>query len=64
MQWQHGTWTFNADSSLTFDPISVDGRQLLSEPCDYDKSIYTRYNQTETMKVSEYTTTILLLLPS
>jgi len=52
MQWQHGSYTYNTDGSLTLNPIAVDGRQLLSTPCDYDNSIYTRYNQTETMKVS------------
>lgn len=35
------------------EPIAVDGRQLLSKPCDYDKGIYTRYNQSELFRVSE-----------
>lgn len=51
MQWQHGNWVMNANNSLTLTPIAVDGRQLLSTPCDYSKGIYTRYNQTELLKV-------------
>lgn len=52
MQWQHGTFVKNGDGSLTLTPIKDDGRQLLSKPCQSKKSIYTRYNQTETMEVS------------
>lgn len=51
MQWQHGAFVKNADGSLDLTPIMTDGRQLLSEPCNGDHSIYTRYNQTETFKV-------------
>lgn len=51
MQWQHGSYVINSTGSLIFTPIAVDGRQLLSEPCTNSKSIYTRYNQTETMEV-------------
>ncbi|KAK4893632.1 Reversal of tor2 lethality [Elasticomyces elasticus] len=47
MQWQHGTWVMNANGSLSLTPIAVDGRQLLSSPCQFDNSVYTRYNQTE-----------------
>ncbi|KAI5366040.1 putative protein Rot1 [Septoria linicola] len=50
MQWQHGSWVQNADGSLSLTPIGVDGRQLLSKPCDYDNAIYTRYNQSEKFK--------------
>ncbi|KAF4556411.1 ROT1-like protein [Elsinoe fawcettii] len=50
MQWQHGTWTQNSNGSLTLTPIAVDGRQLMSTPCNYDNGIYTRYNQTELFK--------------
>ncbi|PQE28945.1 putative rot1 protein [Rutstroemia sp. NJR-2017a BBW] len=50
MQWQHGTYVENSDGSLTLTPFSVDGRQLLSAPCDADTATYTRYNQTETLK--------------
>ncbi|KAF7198521.1 Protein ROT1 [Pseudocercospora fuligena] len=56
MQWQHGTWTYNANGSLTMEPIAVDGRQLLSKPCDYDKGIYTRYNQSELFRNYEVVT--------
>lgn len=51
MQWQHGSFVKNADGSLSLTPIDVDGRQLMSEPCDSSHAIYTRYNQTETMEV-------------
>ncbi|MCJ1335587.1 Reversal of tor2 lethality [Bachmanniomyces sp. S44760] len=47
MQWQHGEYTKNANGSLSLTPLSVDGRQLLSNPCAYSNSIYTRYNQSE-----------------
>ncbi|EMC93268.1 hypothetical protein BAUCODRAFT_36940 [Baudoinia panamericana UAMH 10762] len=47
MQWQHGNWVMNANGSLTLTPIEVDGRQLLSSPCEYQTGIYTRYNVTE-----------------
>ncbi|KAK5163205.1 Reversal of tor2 lethality [Saxophila tyrrhenica] len=56
MQWQHGSWTFNADGSLKLEPLAVDGRQLTSQPCNSDNSIYLRYNQTETFeRYSVYT---------
>lgn len=29
----------------------MDGRQLLSDPCQYDEGKYTRYNQSELLKV-------------
>lgn len=51
MQWQHGNWVMNANNSLSLTPIAVDGRQLMSTPCDYDHGIYTRYNQSELLKV-------------
>jgi len=51
MQWQHGSWYMNSAGSLILTPIAVDGRQLLSTPCDLQYSIYTRYNQSETMLV-------------
>ncbi|PNS14634.1 hypothetical protein CAC42_1656 [Sphaceloma murrayae] len=50
MQWQHGEWTQNANGSITLTPIAVDGRQLISTPCQYDNGVYTRYNQTELFK--------------
>lgn len=51
IQWQHGTYKINDNGSLSLDPIKVDGRQLYSDPCANDHSIYTRYNQTEYYKV-------------
>ena len=48
------TTTNQRISSLTthliLTPIDVDGRQLLSKPCDGDNALYMRYNQTETFK--------------
>lgn len=34
------------------NPIEVDGRQIHSEPCKYESSIYTLYNMTEKYKVA------------
>lgn len=52
MQWQHGSVVMNDDLSLSMIPISVDGRQLMSDPCvSSGKATYTRYNQTATMAV-------------
>jgi hypothetical protein len=51
LQWQHGEYTLYANGSLVLTPIKIDGRQILSDPCNYDVSIYTRYNQTEIFKV-------------
>lgn len=53
MQWQHGKYQKNANGSLTLTPFAVDGRQLVSDPCEYDKSLYTRFRQTELMKVRD-----------
>jgi len=53
MQWQHGTYTVNANGSLSLQPFAVDGRQLLSTPCNYDNAIYTRYNQSELYQVRQ-----------
>ncbi|KAJ5577529.1 uncharacterized protein N7459_006493 [Penicillium hispanicum] len=50
MQWQHGSYVVNADGSLILQPIAVDGRQLLSEPCRQKIGTYTRYNNTEHFK--------------
>lgn len=50
LQFQHGTITENADGSLLLMPYAVDGREQLSDPCQYTTSSYTRYNQTETMQ--------------
>ncbi|CAF9913645.1 MAG: Reversal of tor2 lethality [Heterodermia speciosa] len=50
MQWQHGTYTTNANGSLILEPWAVDGRQLLSSPCEHKNAIYTRYHQRELIK--------------
>jgi len=53
MQWQHGTYTLPDNGSIVLQPIAVDGRSLISTPCRYDTSVYSRYYQPEMMK--EYT---------
>ncbi|SCU91792.1 LAFA_0F05842g1_1 [Lachancea sp. 'fantastica'] len=51
MIYQHGTYDLQDNGTLTLNPIAVDGRQLLSEPCqDNGTSVYSRYNQTEVYK--------------
>lgn len=48
---QHGTYAVNSSGYITLTPFKVDGRQLLSEPCeDGGSSVYSRYNQTEVFK--------------
>ena len=51
MQWQHGAYTLFRNGSLLLDPIAVDGRQLVSDPCKLDIGMYSRYNQSELFKV-------------
>ena len=51
MQWQHGAYTLFRNGSLFLDPIAVDGRQLVSDPCTLDTGMYSRYNQSELFKV-------------
>ncbi|EGW34752.1 uncharacterized protein SPAPADRAFT_57816 [Spathaspora passalidarum NRRL Y-27907] len=46
--YQHGKYELLSNGSLVLTPIAVDGRQLLSDPCnspDPSKSQYTRYVQ-------------------
>ncbi|CAI5758765.1 unnamed protein product [Candida verbasci] len=46
--YQHGTYEILSNGSVVLTPIAVDGRQLLSDPCNSDdptKSKYTRYVQ-------------------
>ncbi|CEP61162.1 Rot1p LALA0_S02e08108g [Lachancea lanzarotensis] len=58
--YQHGTYELQDNGTLTLNPIAVDGRQLLSDPCnDNGTSVYSRYNQTEvykwfTVQVNDY----------
>lgn len=47
MQWQHGQYEHLSNGSVVTQPFAVDGRQLLSQPCDNANGIYTRYNQSE-----------------
>src|SRR5271170_6717558 len=51
MQWQHGTYSLPGNGSILLQPFAVDGRQLMSSPCSYDQSVYTRYEQLELYKV-------------
>ena len=52
IQWQHGTFSAPSNGSLVLTPFGVDGRQLLSNPCQFQNSVYTRYNQSELFRVS------------
>ena len=47
MQFQHGSFAKPSNGSLVLTPFAVDGRQLLSNPCQNKNSLYTRYNQPE-----------------
>ncbi|KAH3667075.1 hypothetical protein WICMUC_005422 [Wickerhamomyces mucosus] len=49
--YQHGTYEIFDNGSISLTPFTVDGRQLLSKPCDDDGiSSYTRYEQQEFFK--------------
>ncbi|KAI4204852.1 MAG: hypothetical protein LQ350_000918 [Teloschistes chrysophthalmus] len=50
IQWQHGKYNKASNGSLVLNPIEVDGRQLMSDPCTYSNSVYTRYHQQEIFK--------------
>ncbi|CAR26964.1 hypothetical protein ZYGR_0I02340 [Zygosaccharomyces rouxii] len=44
---QHGSYDLLDNGTLILNPIAVDGRQLVSDPCnDNGVSTYNRYNQT------------------
>ncbi|EER31599.1 conserved hypothetical protein [Candida tropicalis MYA-3404] len=46
--YQHGTYEILTNGSVVLTPIAVDGRQLLSDPCNQDDpnvSTYSRYVQ-------------------
>src|SRR5436190_16107103 len=51
MQFQHGKFTKESNGSLILMPFALDGRQLVSNPCASQYSMYLRYNQTEIFKV-------------
>ncbi|KAL8723329.1 MAG: hypothetical protein Q9225_000381 [Loekoesia sp. 1 TL-2023] len=42
-----------SNGSLILNPFAVDGRQLMSDPCAYSNSVYTRYHQQEIFKQYE-----------
>lgn len=45
LQWEHGTYTKQSNGTIVLDAIRVDGRQLLSDPCNDDGvSTYSRYS--------------------
>lgn len=51
LTFQHGTYETLDNGTLILTPFKVDGRQLVSEPCDDDGvSSYNRYNQTVTFE--------------
>jgi hypothetical protein len=54
MQWQHGTYEKLTNRSLVLTPFGVDGRQLLSNPCQYQQAILTRYTQPELFLVRSF----------
>ncbi|EXJ94118.1 hypothetical protein A1O1_02511 [Capronia coronata CBS 617.96] len=56
MQWQHGTYSLPGNGSIVLEPFAVDGRQLTSAPCSYDRSIYVRYEQAELFKSYQVST--------
>ncbi|KAJ8102991.1 chaperone for protein-folding within the ER, fungal-domain-containing protein [Lipomyces tetrasporus] len=47
LQFQHGTYEIASNGSILLKPFAVDGRQLLSDPCTSDESVYSRYSQFE-----------------
>ncbi|SCW00367.1 LAFE_0C02630g1_1 [Lachancea fermentati] len=52
--YQHGSYEIMDNGTLILTPISVDGRQLFSDPCnDHGTSSYTRYSQKEVFKSFE-----------
>lgn len=56
MQWQHGQYFVNATGSLFTLPIKVDGRQLISNPCQGSNALFMRYNTSELFQKYEVTT--------
>ncbi|GMM31575.1 Rot1 protein [Martiniozyma asiatica (nom. inval.)] len=49
--YQHGTYEQLDNGTLILTPFEIDGRQLLSQPCDDNGiSTYTRYHQAEVFK--------------
>jgi len=46
MQWQHGTYTLNANGSMTLNPFPMDGRQQVQDMCAAKSNIIQQFNQT------------------
>ncbi|KIR62393.1 hypothetical protein I314_03333 [Cryptococcus bacillisporus CA1873] len=42
--WQHGTYTFNNNGSITLHPFASDGRIQVQDPCAATTNIITYYN--------------------
>lgn len=55
LQWAHGSYTLTAEGGIDMVPIAVDGRQLLSQPCEADLSTYIRFSTNDTMQSYEIT---------
>lgn len=51
MQFQHGKYQESDNGSLVLTPFGVDGRQLISDPCNSATAVYTRYIQQELFPV-------------
>lgn len=51
MQFQHGNYQKSDNGSLVLTPFGVDGRQLISDPCNSATAVYTRYIQQEFFQV-------------
>jgi len=46
VQWQHGTYTINANNSITLNPFASDGRQQVQDMCAANSNIIQQFNQT------------------
>jgi len=45
MIFQHGTYTFNPNGSISTMPIAADGRIQVQDPCAYTTTVMTYYNE-------------------
>jgi len=45
MIFQHGTYTFQPNGSITTEPIAADGRIQVQDPCAYTTTVMTYYNE-------------------
>jgi len=46
VQWQHGTYTINANGSITLNPFAADGRQQVQDMCAAHSNVISQFNQT------------------